>query len=166
MTDQEVEIVIRAMEPDDWPDYLRILNAPEVISQTSLPPFAAVSERGDRPTNTQSERNLVAEIDSAIVGFGTLILYRDRRAHAASLALAVDPDHHGAGVGSTILQALLDLGERWYGIRRFELTVYTDNQRAVALYERFGFEIEATHRQFALRDGEYADAYAMARLVS
>jgi L-phenylalanine/L-methionine N-acetyltransferase len=35
---------------------------------------------------------------------------------------------------------------------------------AIALYEKFEFEAEGTHRRFAFRDGEYIDAYSMARL--
>ena len=41
-----------------------------------------------------------------------------------------------------------------------------DNVPATALYEKFGFEVEGTHRHFALREGEYVDAYSMARLKS
>jgi L-phenylalanine/L-methionine N-acetyltransferase len=33
----------------------------------------------------------------------------------------------------------------------------------VALYRKHGFVIEGTHRGFALRDGLYFDAHAMAR---
>ena len=32
------------------------------------------------------------------------------------------------------------------------------------LYRKFGFEIEGTHKAYALRDGRYVDTYAMARL--
>jgi putative acetyltransferase len=39
-----------------------------------------------------------------------------------------------------------------------------DNAPAIALYEKFGFEAEGTHRYFAFRNGEYVDAYSMARL--
>jgi len=35
---------------------------------------------------------------------------------------------------------------------------------AIALYEKFGFEVEGTHRRYAFRNGEYVDAYSMARL--
>jgi putative acetyltransferase len=34
----------------------------------------------------------------------------------------------------------------------------------VALYKRFGFEIEGTHRRLAFRNGGYVDAYSMARI--
>jgi putative acetyltransferase len=42
--------------------------------------------------------------------------------------------------------------------------VYTDNARAVHLYEKFGFTIEGTARRYALRQGTYVDAFLMARL--
>lgn len=45
-----------------------------------------------------------------------------------------------------------------------ELHVYTDNARAIHLYEKFGFSIEGTHKAFAFRDGTYVDAYSMALL--
>jgi putative acetyltransferase len=57
-----------------------------------------------------------------------------------------------------------DLADRWLPVRRIELTVYVDNAPAIALYTRFGFEREGLLRQYALRDGGYIDAYAMARL--
>jgi putative acetyltransferase len=41
--------------------------------------------------------------------------------------------------------------------------VYTDNEPAVRLYKKFGFEIEGTLKKYAYRDGEYVDVYAMAR---
>ena len=62
------------------------------------------------------------------------------------------------------MQALCDYADQWGQILRIELTVFSDNARAVALYKRFGFEHEGTHRGFALRAGAYADAFSMARL--
>jgi putative acetyltransferase len=46
---------------------------------------------------------------------------------------------------------------------RLELTVYTDNVRAIRLYERYGFQVEGTLRGFGLRHGQYVDALTMAR---
>jgi putative acetyltransferase len=47
---------------------------------------------------------------------------------------------------------------------RLDLRVYVDNAPAIALYEKFGFEIEGTHKRFAFRKGQYVDAHVMARL--
>ena len=57
----------------------------------------------------------------------------------------------------------LDVADNWIGYTRLELTVYTDNAAAVALYRKAGFVIEGTARRYALRNGEYVDAYMMAR---
>lgn len=42
--------------------------------------------------------------------------------------------------------------------------MFTDNPSAVALYRKFGFIVEGTGKKYALRNGEYVDAYFMARL--
>lgn len=50
---------------------------------------------------------------------------------------------------ASAMETALDLADNWLGLSRVELTVFTDNATAIALYEKFGFEIEATHRRFA-----------------
>lgn len=47
---------------------------------------------------------------------------------------------------------------------RTELTVFADNKPVIALYRKFGFVHEGTHRAYALRNGRYADVLSMARL--
>ncbi len=56
------------------------------------------------------------------------------------------------------------VADDWLNLKRIELTVYTDNAPAIALYKRNGFEIEGTHRDFAFRGGSFVDAHAMARI--
>ena len=60
--------------------------------------------------------------------------------------------------------AAVGLADNWINIKRLELEVYTDNAPAIRLYETFGFVIEGTLRAFAYREGEYVDAYYMARV--
>jgi L-phenylalanine/L-methionine N-acetyltransferase len=50
------------------------------------------------------------------------------------------------------------------GLTRVEFTLYSDNAAGAALYEKFGFEIEGTHRRYAFRNGYYVHAYSMARI--
>ena len=78
--------------------------------------------------------------------------------------MAVRDDWQGKGVGTALVQAAVDLADRWLNLRRLELQVYTDNDAGIRLYKKFGFVIEGTHVDFAFRDGAYVDAYAMARL--
>ena len=73
-------------------------------------------------------------------------------------------DHQGQGIGTLLIEAAIDLVDNWLNIKRVELQVYTDNEPGVRLYKRFGFEIEGTNKAIAFREGEYVDAYYMARL--
>lgn len=62
------------------------------------------------------------------------------------------------------MAAALDVADNWWQVTRIHLEVYTDNDPAVALYRKFGFEIEGTLRQDAFRNGELVDTHVMARL--
>ena len=109
---------------------------------------------------------LVACVEGEVVGNLGLETFpnRPRVRHAGSLGMAVRDDWQGKGVGTMLMRAALDLADNWLNLTRIELTVYVDNSSAVALYKRFGFEIEGTHRRYAFRDGGFVDAYSMARL--
>jgi putative acetyltransferase len=78
--------------------------------------------------------------------------------------MAVHDAYAGRGAGRALMTGLIHLADRWLNYKRLELTVWVDNERAIRLYDSFGFEREGVHRAFAWRDGAYVDAVAMARL--
>ncbi len=80
-----------------------------------------------------------------------------------ALGISVARGAQRRGVGTAMMNAMCDYADGWVGAMRIELTVYTDNLAAIRLYERHGFQIEGTHRGYALRDGVFVDAHAMAR---
>lgn len=87
-----------------------------------------------------------------------------RRRHVMELGMQVQPAWQRQGVGTQLLQALCDYADNWLGLLRLELVVYADNDKAQALYRRFGFVQEGVHRCHAMRDGVYVDSLSMARL--
>jgi putative acetyltransferase len=44
------------------------------------------------------------------------------------------------------------------------LSVFFDNEKAIKLYEKFGFEKEGIIRKGAIRNGEYVDEIMMSRI--
>lgn len=113
----------------------------------------------------KSDLSLVAEIDGKIVGSaglfppGTVL----RRRHVMSLGISVATEAQRQGVGTALMAALCDYADRWLGTLRIELTVFADNSAALRLYRKFGFQIEGTLKGYAMRDGLFVDAIAMAR---
>lgn len=160
------DIVIRAMEPGDLPALTEVMNQPRAVWGTLQTPFVSVDARQKRHAEAgPNDAGLVAVIDGRVIG--SIGLHRGqlhRRSHTASLGMAVHDAFAGRGAGSALLAAAVDLAERWWNIKRLELNVYADNMRAIALYERFGFEREGVHRNYAWRDGAYVDSVSMARL--
>lgn len=47
-----------------------------------------------------------------------------------------------------------------------ELSVYTSNVAAIALYRKFGFEEEGVQLRYRKLDGEYFDVLNMAKFLS
>ena len=163
MSDQ---ILIRAQEPQDMADITELLNQPRAVWGTLQLPFTSVESRVKRFESAPAGRTpLVAVIDGKVIGNATLQRLEGRRGHVGTIGMAVHDAFAGRGAGSALLRALIEQADRWLGLSRIELTVWTDNPHAIALYERFGFEREGLLRSFAFRDGEYVDALAMARLA-
>jgi putative acetyltransferase len=159
------DIVVRAAEPPDVAAITEVMNQPRAYWGTLQWPYHSVALREAKFTVDRNNVQLVGLIDGKVVG--NIGLHREiahRRAHCASIGMAVHDAYAGRGVGSALMQAVVDLAERWWNIKRLELSVYADNPRAIALYERFGFQREGLHRAYAWRDGEYVDSLAMARL--
>jgi putative acetyltransferase len=161
-----MEITVRHTEPSDYPAVHAIFASPQVIWGTlQLPLPSAEQWRKRLAEPPEGMYSLVACADSEVVGqLGLHTSIRPRRRHVADLGLAVRDDWQGKGVGSALMQAAVDLADRWLNIERLELNVYTDNEPAVRLYQKFGFAIEGTLARYAFRDGGYVDAYMMARL--
>jgi L-phenylalanine/L-methionine N-acetyltransferase len=158
------EITLRELRPEDVVAFTRIHNQEAIAAMTLQVPFTSVEERRERLLNRPDQRWIVAERDGEAIGFLGLSLHRGRRMHVGSLGMAVDEAFHGQGVGTLLMAAAVDLADNWYNLRRLELEVYCDNEPAVRLYRRFGFEIEGTHRGYAYRSGRFVDVYSMGRL--
>ena len=158
------DILIRAMEPDDLPDLTEAWNQPRAHAGTLQLPYTSLETRRRRYDSNPNALRLVAVIDGKTIGLIFLTREENRRSHAGSIGMAVHDAYAGRGAGTALMAAVVDLADNWLNLKRLELNVYTDNARAIALYERFGFEREGRMRAYAWRNGEYVDSLAMARL--
>jgi L-phenylalanine/L-methionine N-acetyltransferase len=161
-----MNITIRKEEPSDAEAVWKCFTAPLVYRNTLQLPYRSLeSIREMVSKNVDDLHSLVAVVDGEVVGSISLhTSSRPRVNHKGVLGMMVRDDWQGKGVGTAMMLAVIDLADKWLNLSRLELTVFTDNEPAIALYRKFGFEIEGTLRKFAFRDGEFVDAYAMARI--
>jgi putative acetyltransferase len=163
-------ITVRRASPKDAAAYARIMGDPAVYPSLMQLPYASEDAWRARLADScepgRADLLLVAELGGEVAGTAGLhpVGPALRRRHAMTLGMSVAREQQGRGVGAALMAALCDYADRWAGVLRLELTVYVDNAAAIALYRKFGFFVEGTHHAYALRDGAYVDAHAMARL--
>lgn len=161
------EIFIRRAEPGDFEAIARSFEDPSAYGGTLQLPYPSRElwrKRLSEPAD--DEFMLLAHVGDELVGHAGLhpSSKRLRRSHAMSVGMAVPLRWQGKGVGTALMAALVEIADNWLNVFRLELTVYVDNERAIKLYRKFGFELEGTHKAYALRDGRYVDAHFMARI--
>lgn len=160
-------ITIRRAEASDAEAMHKIFSGPKAIWGTLQLPYPSLDRWRKRLAEpAEGSFNLMACVDDEVVGeLGLFTMPQNpRRRHVGQIGMAVRDDWQGKGVGSALMKAIIDLSDNWLNLSRLELEVFTDNPSAIALYKKFGFVTEGTFKNFAYRDGQYVDVYAMARL--
>jgi putative acetyltransferase len=160
-------LIIRRAEAEDCVGVAEMFKSLKVYPGTLQVPYPSREYWRRRITeNPESSHYLLAFIDERVVGMVSVDTYpnRPRRKHAGSIGISVHEEWQGKGIGAILMRAIIDLADNWLNLTRLELEVFADNDAAIHLYERFGFELEGTLREHAFRDGQYVDSKIMARL--
>lgn len=161
-------IQIRHSVPEDYRAMQQIFSHPKAVSGTLSLPFGSEDLWKKRLSNKPDNfYHLVACTEEGLLvgALGLVVETNPRRRHAADIGMAVRDDWQGKGVGSALMAACVELADQWLNLVRLELTVFTDNEAALKLYEKFGFKIEGTLEKYAFREGKFMDTYSMARVL-
>jgi putative acetyltransferase len=158
-------LTIRARLASDAAGIAALHNLPGYRFGTLRTPYHSADEiRKGIENQPAMVTALVAVLEDQVVGDIGLTRHVGRRAHSGSFGMGVHDAFRGRGIGAALLGEVVAMADHWYNLKRLEMTVYADNDAALALYRKFGFEVEGTLRHFAFRDGAFVDALTMARL--
>lgn len=135
--------------------------AETILSQEDMEIFL------ERHLESVNEICLVVRVGKELAGVLNVSSTRSPQTnHIGDIFIAVQEKYWGYGLGSLLMEVALDWACHTPVIRRLELTVQARNSRAVHLYEKFGFKIEAAKERGAkTKDGEFLDVYLMSRLI-
>jgi RimJ/RimL family protein N-acetyltransferase len=168
------QFTIRCAQPDDAEALLAYIRP--VAEETEF----FVIEPDEFPATVDEERTwiqehldhpgkiiLLAEAGGTIIGSVTFEAGNFRRvSHRGSLGLAVVREWRERGVGTTLLQVLLEWAESNPVIEKVCLDVFATNDAAIRLYKRLGFEEEGRRCKDIKRGPEdYVDTVMMYRFV-
>ncbi len=105
---------------------------------------------------------IIALVDDVLVGALSFSAgNRSRVRHSGELAMSVRKSHWGIGLGSRLLDALIGWAKDGHIVKKINLRVRTDNQRAIQLYEGKGFVTQGLITKAIYVDDQYYDVYWM-----
>lgn len=99
---------------------------------------------------------------------GTATLYLNsykKLKHQCLFAIIVEGEMRGKGVGTKLLEGLIDLATNTFKLELLHLEVYEGNP-AIHLYERFGFKEYGKQRNFAKVEGRYLKKILMEKKLT
>lgn len=105
-------------------------------------------------------------MDGEIAGFVTFKGgARVRKRHGGEMGIAVRRKYWGLGLGGLLVEALLEWARGTGIVRKIDLVTRADNEKAIKLYERYGFRKEGVLTRNLCIGGLFYDAVSMGRPV-
>ena len=104
--------------------------------------------------NSAKQLYLVAVCDNRIVGTAVFSSFtKTRLSHRAEISISVRKEMWGKHIGSQFMEKIIDFAKNTAETEIISLEVRSDNERAIALYKRFGFEKVGTFDGYMKIDG-------------
>ncbi len=130
--------------------------------------FGLEDEQKFIQSKLESERDLFlkATYHGQIVGtLGFDVLTNKRYRHRGQFGIAIQKACWGKGIGKALMETLLEWCKQ-IGIEKITLEVDANNERAIELYKKYGFEQEGyLKNDKKMSDGSYRDSLIMAKMM-
>lgn len=153
----EYELLIREAESDDAAELVTFLNRVSVETD-----FTSLDRNGilmtdtemelflDKQAHSENQITLLALLNDEIAGFVNITAdQRKRVRHIGDLFIVIGKKYWNNGLGSLLLEEVVEWAQASGILRRLQLTVQTRNQAAVHLYQKQGFVIEGRQERGA-----------------
>ena len=112
--------------------------------------------------NSTSSAMFFAKIDGKIIGDASFSSSpRERIKHRGEIGISVVKEYWGEGIGSKLIEIIIDFAKNTAGCEIIHLQVRSDNERAIKLYRKYGFEKIGQFKGYLKIDGEYVDCDLM-----
>lgn len=159
---------VRLATPEDAPAIVAILReVAEERNSTPRQPHEAPTLEEHRAAIANADKEgtiwFVAEEHGAVIGFLSAKRgKRDAMKHVADLGLTVARHARGRGVGEVLMRAL-ETWARGAGVRKLTLGAFHDNERALKLYRRLGYQVDGVRTGMFILDGRTIDEVLMSK---
>jgi RimJ/RimL family protein N-acetyltransferase len=166
---------LRAVERSDAGQLHHWFNDPELMRFWGVPGATVSGAEIERQIEAwiEDERQMdrpacfiIETLDGAEVGIAILGRYEKTHASVEISLMIGERERWGQGLGSDALTSLADTCFDQWNLHRVSLRVEAFNERAQRLYERCGFQRDATLREASYFDGAYQDVVVYSLLAT
>ena len=170
----EYELLIREAEPGDAVELVTFLNRVSLETDFTSLDGDGILLTGEemevflnKQASSDNQISLLAFLNGKIAGIVNITAdQRKRVRHIGDLFIVIGKKYWNNGLGSLLLEEVIEWAQASGILRRLQLTVQTRNQAAVYLYQKHGFVIEGRQERGAyIEEGEFIDVYLMGRLI-
>ena len=102
------------------------------------------------------QKNKMQIVATASLGFFEPSAFK----HKAAFGITVHDDFQNKGIGTALTEHMLEIAKK-KRLRKVFLKVLTKNKRAIRVYRKCGFKIEAKLKRENVVNGKYCDDYVM-----
>ena len=122
--------------------------------------FVELQDLYDKHIHDQGERRFIVQKSAEMVGLVELVEidYIHRR---AEFQIIIDPRHQGHGYAKTATRLAMNYAFSILNLYKLYLIVDKNNERAIHIYQKAGFQIEGELIDEFFVDGEYHNAIRM-----
>lgn len=170
----EFNITLRQAIPDDAKN---LINAISQLNQET--PYLVVSPHAlnmspdtmaheiDYIYNAPNQFILLALNHDDIIGVATIVSDDDTAfQHVGELGITIKKEFWGLGLGSAMIEELIQLCLDYQITKRIEINVQTRNDRALHLYDKMGFSLEGVKKKaFLSEQNELIDIAILSYLL-
>lgn len=157
-----VEIKIRYMTPEDWPQvkdiYEEGIKSKNATFETQAPTYEKWMEAA------HPQCHLVVEENNQVLAWAKVLFTSARPVYAGvgEVSIYVHPNAKGKGVGRKLLQELITVSEQ-QGFWTLKAVIFPENVASINLHKKCGFRVVGTHEKMGKMDGVWRDNVVMER---
>ena len=162
MVNADVQVAIRALEPQHWPEVARIyaegIASGGATFETDVPAWESWNAAH------LSEHRFVALSDDRVVGWVAVAPVSERCVYGGVVenSVYVAASSRGLGIGKLLLGQLIESTET-AGVWTIQAGMFPENTASIRLHERLGFEIVGRRKRLGKLNGEWRDVLLMER---
>jgi len=109
---------------------------------------------------------ITAQVDERTIGMAHLVRGKfEKNKHVGFLGISIVNEFRGMGIGTAMMNYIIEWARRQKGLEKISLTVFSTNEAAINLYRTFGFQIEGMSKKQYKIEGKYIDETIMGKFL-